>query len=125
MNKTNVILICIVVALLSGIVGFIIGINTKLSFDNSNNDTQLTETTDSKSIVGTYKTNTWNGKEAVLVIKEDGTMIYPTGQRCTWIYENGHLYIPSTTEPGEEKRQELELVDGGIMINTHFFEKVK
>ncbi len=122
MSKTNVILICIIVALISGIIGFIIGTNTKLSFDNSSSNLQAFEEDDSAKMVGTYKTNTWNGKEGVLVLKEDKTAIYPTGQRTYWIYDNNRLYL--TSETGEN-RQELEIVDGGIMINTHFFEKVK
>ena len=114
MNKTSIILLCVVVALVSGIIGFVIGTKTIIC-----------ESDNSSSVIGTYRTNSWNGEEAVLVIKEDGTLIYPTGQRATWIYEDNHLYIPAITETGEEKRQELELVDGGIMINTTFFEKVK
>lgn len=122
MSKTNVILICIIVALVSGIIGFIIGTNTRLSFNNSSSNLQAFEEDDSAKMVGTYKTNTWNGKEGILVLKEDKTAIYPTGQRTYWIYENNHLYL--TSETGDN-RQELEIVDGGIMINTHFFEKVK
>lgn len=59
MNKTNIILICIIIALISGVVGFIIGINVNTNLQ------------DNKDFVGTYKTNTWNGKEAIIALQKD------------------------------------------------------
>ena len=80
MNKTNMILICIIIALISGIIGFVIGMNVKRSNSNI-----ISVKNEEKNLIGTYKTSSWNGKEAVLVLNEDGTMIYPTGAE-----EHGH-----------------------------------
>ena len=131
MNKTNIVLICIIIALVSGIIGFIIGMNVKVNNETNSNSTN----TEEKNFVGTYKTNTWNGKEAVLVLNTDGTMIYPTGARGTWALEDGKLYVEFETTysyaDGEihtetkNNKMEINIVSGGLMINTHFFEKVK
>lgn len=90
MNKTNMILICVTIALISGIIGFIIGINFK-----GNNEINLSSVSiknEERNLVGTYKTNTWNGKEAVIALKSDKTMICPNGGG-TWTFEDGKLYI--------------------------------
>ena len=90
MNKTNMILICIIIALISGIIGFIIGINFK--GNNEINSSSVSMKNEEKNLVGTYKTNTWNGKEAVIALKSDKTMICPNGSG-TWSFEDGKLYI--------------------------------
>ena len=123
MNKKNITLICIIIALVSGIIGFIIGMNVK------GND-EMTS-----SLVGTYKTNTWNGKEAVIALKNDKTMICPNGSG-TWSFEDGKLYIeyglsiPQITEDGHQEykesqtKQEVTIVENGLMLRGHFFEKI-
>lgn len=87
------------------------------------------------NIEGTYRTNSWNGKEAVLVLNKDYTCIYPTGDRGIWYVEGNKLYLEIESSysyaDGEIytiesiDRREATIVDKGIMINTHFFEKVK
>lgn len=133
MKKINIILICIIIALISGIIGFTIGMNVKGNCTSSS----VTQQNDENNIVGTYKTNTWNGKEAVLVLNKDKTMIHPTGSKGIWLLEDGKLYveyemeIPIWDNNGTEQnktstnKQEVTIVDGGLMLNTHFFEKVK
>lgn len=127
MNKTNIILICILIALISGIIGFVIGTNI--------NNESTSMKTEEKNLVGTYKTNTWNGKEAVIALKNDKTMICPNGSG-TWSVEDGKLYIeydmqiPQFTEDGHEEyktshtKQEVMIVESGLMLGDHFFEKV-
>ena len=88
MNKTNMILICIIIALVSGIIGFIIGMNVK----ESNGINSSSVKNEEQNLVGTYKTNTWNGKEAIIALKSDKTMICPNGSG-TWSFEDGKLYI--------------------------------
>ena len=130
MNKISKILICIFIALISGVIGFIIGINV-----NNNKD-----------LVGTYKTNTWNGKEAIIALQKDKTMICPNG-RGTWLLEDGKLYIEydytdsvaimvdefnkntgksqeSDRDYKKHAKQEVIVVENGLMYNGHFFEKV-
>ena len=123
MNKKNITLICIIIALVSGIIGFIIGMNVK-----GNNEM-------TSSLVGIYKTNTWNGKEAVIALKNDKTMICPNGSG-TWSFEDGKLYIeyglsiPQITEDGHQEykesqtKQEVTIVENGLMLSGHFFEKL-
>ena len=133
MKKTYIILICIIVALISGIIGFAIGLNINLN-RNTNNTTQAEEK--ENSLVGTYKTNTWNGKEAIIALQKDKTMICPNGSG-TWVLENGKLYIeydyilPEYTEDGHQvnktahNKQEVLIVENGLMLSGHFFEKVR
>ena len=133
MNKTNMILICIIIALISGIIGFIIGINFK--GNNEINSSSVSMKNEEKNLVGTYKTNTWNGKEAVIALKSDKTMICPNGSG-TWSFEDGKLYIeydfevPQITEDGRQEykkshnKQEITIVESGLMLSGHFFEKL-
>ena len=133
MNKTNMILICVTIAFISGIIGFIIGINFK-----GNNEINLSSVSiknEERNLVGTYKTNTWNGKEAVIALKSDKTMICPNGSG-TWTFEDGKLYIeydfevPQITEDGRQEykkshnKQEVTIVESGLMLSGHFFEKI-
>lgn len=133
MNKTNMILICVTIALISGIIGFIIGINFK-----GNNEINLSSVSiknEERNLVGTYRTNTWNGKEAVIALKSDKTMICPNGSG-TWTFEDGKLYIeydfevPQITEDGRQEykkshnKQEVTIVESGLMLSGHFFEKI-
>ena len=133
MNKTNMILICIILALISGIIGFIIGINFK--GNNEINSSSVSMKNEEKNLVGTYRTNTWNGKEAVIALKSDKTMICPNGSG-TWTFEDGKLYIeydfevPQITEDGRQEykkshnKQEVTIVESGLMLSGHFFEKI-
>lgn len=126
MKKINIILICIIISLISGIIGFFLGINIK-------DEIKLNKA--EKDIVGTYKTSTWNGGDAVLVLNEDKTCIHPTGSKGKWYLEDNklyleieynHSYMDGTSETKKStSKQEAIVVDKGIMINTHFFEKVK
>lgn len=135
MNKINILLICIIIALVSGIIGFAIGINVK--GNNAINSSSISATNDEeKDLIGTYKTNTWNGKEAIIALKSDKTMICPNGNG-TWSLEDGRLYIeydievPQITENGQQdykkahNKQEVTIVESGLMLSGHFFEKVK
>lgn len=132
MSKTNTILVCIIIALISGIVGFIIGINVKNSYETNS----ILKKTSETDFVGTYKTNTWNGKEAVIALKNDKTMISPNGSG-TWELKEGKIYIeyeiqiPSSIDNGKvdyktvQKKEEVTIVENGLMLSGHFFELVK
>ena len=122
-----------IIALISGIIGFIIGINFK--GNNEINSSSVSMKNEEKNLVGTYKTNTWNGKEAVIALKSDKTMICPNGSG-TWSFEDGKLYIeydfevPQITEDGRQEykkshnKQEVTIVESGLMLSGHFFEKL-
>ncbi len=97
-----------------------------------------------KDFVGTYKTNTWNGKEVIIALQKDKTMICPNG---TWAFEDGKLYIEydytdsaammvdefnknigtnqeSNKDYKKHAKQEVMVIESGLMYNGHFFEKV-
>ena len=138
MKKINIVLICVIIALVFGIIGFMIGINVNGISKNESN------------LVGTYKTNSCNGKEAVLVLQKDKTMIHPMGYNGTWLIDAGKLYIEydyidtvaqsademiamfseenhqQTSEKNymKHEKQEITIVEGGLMLSGHFFEKV-
>lgn len=96
----------VVLALAIGILaGFILGQN--LEFD-------------SQSAVGSYKTDSWNGKSASLILKKDGTCKYPTGTSGTWTQEKN---IISIVLHGTDIHT-AEVVENGILLHGHFFEKV-
>ena len=84
MKRTYIIFLCLIIALVSGVFGFFIGINL-------NNSKPLSK--DEKSIAGTYKTNNWNGNEAVLVINEDNTFIHPNGYSGTWSIDGNKILL--------------------------------
>ena len=119
MNKLSIVLLCIIFVLVGGICGFFIS-----NHMNMNQDTSLNA--DSKNeMVGTYKTSTWNGKDAVLVLNADGTCIHPTGSKGTWSVEGDtlHLDIVFRSEDGVERR-DATIVPSGVMLSGHFFEKL-
>lgn len=123
MRKINYILLCIIIALITGLLGFLVGINLK---DISNLDKK------ELSLLGTYRNNSSNGKESILVLNEDKTCIHFTGNKGIWYIEDQKLYLlieRTTTFNGETTsgtyKQEAEIVDKGIMINNIFFEKLK
>ena len=136
MGKKSVILICVILSIIAGIIGFIVGITL-----NAKNG---------KNLVGTYRTNTWNGKEAVIVLQKDKTMIHPMGYKGTWCIDDGKLYIEyeyfdtvaqsadeivlsfsnESKETNKQKdytrhvKDEVTIVDSGLMYKGHFFEKL-
>lgn len=116
MKKKVNLLVCILSSVLFCIVGFIIGINLRDEIKLSKIE---------KQIVGTFKTSTWNGKDAVLVINEDKTCIYPSGSsKCEWVLQNNNIvlytpgeeYIPSylylNLNEGLTEEYELMMVEG-------------
>ena len=124
--KKGIIIICVIISIISGGIGFFIGINMN---DNNLNKNE-------KEMIGTYRTNSWNGdKEAVLILNSDKTCILPTGSKGTWYIEGNNIYLEygSTYSYADgnietqttKHKQEAIIVDKGIMISTHFFEKVK
>ena len=133
MSKTNMILICIIIALVSGIIGFMIGMNVNGNSDKNSNLVSMKN--EEKNLVGTYNTNTWNVKEAIIALKNDKTMICPNGSG-TWVIEDGKLYIeyemqiPLISESGQQEyktsqnKQEVTIVENGLMLSDHFFEKI-
>lgn len=126
MKRTYIIFLCLIIALVSGVFGFFIGINL-------NNSKPLSK--DEKDIAGTYKANNWNGNEAVLVINEDNTFIHPNGYNGTWSIDGDKILLQydysysygdgNIVTNTQTNHQEAIIVDKGIMINTHFFEKLE
>ena len=128
--KKNII-ICIIIALVFGSIGFIIGFNIKGSFSLNKKE---------KDLVGTYRTQDWNGKEGIIVLNKDKTCIHPLGYTGTWYIEDGKLYMDvdfptieynkektayyETFEKTEKKKIEVLVVEKGLMFSSKFFEKI-
>lgn len=92
MKKSKVLLICIASSLLAGVFGYLIGINYS-------DEIRLNK--QEKNIVGSYKTTTWNGKDAALIIDGDKTCIHPSkGSNCKWKILEDNIIILSV--PGNE-----------------------
>lgn len=92
----------------------------------SNSSTTNSSTTDTlNDIAGTYKTSTWNGGDAVLVLYDNGECIHPSGAKGTWSVEEMtiHLDVVFHLEDGVE-RIDAQIVPNGIMLHSHFFEKL-
>lgn len=122
------VLMFIVIAIVCCLLGFFVGSNM-----NGGNGFGKAE----KELVGTYKTSTWNGKDGVLVLKEDGTCIHPSGNSGTWSvegedviieFESSYTYFDGVTGKDNTNTSttthKATIVDKGLMMGTHFFEKL-
>ena len=128
--KKNIV-ICIIIALVFGVIGFIIGLNFKDSFTLDKKE---------KDLVGTYRTQDWNGKEGIIVLNKDKTCVHPLGYTGTWFIEDDKLYMDvnfptitsnkekimfyETFEKTEKKKIEVLVVEKGLMLSSKFFEKI-
>jgi hypothetical protein len=125
--KKQTVIIFIAISLVIGIfVGFFIGQNVELT----------------NSVVGVYKTDSWNGKTGTLILYEDGTGVYPSGAEAKWSLEGDTVQItrevitmtPGTysdtgeSSPGKEvvniDKSEAKIIEQGLVLNGIFFEKV-
>ena len=141
MKKLNIIMICIIVALVSGIIGYIIGINMKV--DNNtyvSEDANIPSQSIEEKVVGTYYTTTWNGHEGVLTLYADGTCDYPTGSKGIWSVEDNTIHLDldvslDMLEFYNKNAQESSLINGrdrhdaiivnsGIILHDKFFQKM-
>ena len=117
MKKDILWTVVVLLALITGFsVGYIFGDNRVL--ENS----PISVFCQEDSAVGAYKTDSWNGKSGVLVLKEDGTCLYPTKSSGTWTQTGKNISIILN---GDKEIYPAELVDGGIILCTTFFERVK
>lgn len=138
MKKINVVLICVIIALITGALGFFLGFYSRNFFLNNRNK--------QNSIAGTYHSTNWNGGEGVLILNDDGTCKYPTGNDGTWysredkIYINldysdvindfynqfGEEYNPTVENTPVTKDDEYDaiIVDSGIILHNTFFQKM-
>ena len=92
---------------------------------------------ESERVAGIYHSDNWNGKEATLVLNEDGTCRYPNGDTGTWTQEGDNIIITlqiskltgfpsSTIEEGKEtvpRYHTAFLVEDGVILYDNFFEK--
>ncbi len=53
------------------------------------------------SVVGVYKTDSWNGKTGTLVLYEDGTCQYPSGGNAAWVLQENTVVITIQAESAE------------------------
>lgn len=122
MKKSKIIFIFIIIAIVFCILGFILGriIPKK------------------ESIVGTYYCDDWNGSSATLVVNENGTCKYPTGDIGKWEKNNKNINIflqknsiiandSSVIETKEDEYNDKHIaiiVDNGLILHDKLFRKV-
>lgn len=104
-SKTKSIVASMLLATL--LIGFFIGFLVGQNIESTN------------SAVGTYKTDSWNGKSAALSLKKDGSCIYPTGETGTWSQDGDKITIVLG-----DYTCTADLVEQGIMLRGKFFEKL-
>lgn len=124
MKKSKIIIICIVIALFSGIIGFIVGKNIN---DNKSN------------IEGIYYSYKWNNRTGVLKILPDGTFNYPSGGTGTWSIKGSTIHLDMNIDQNKiefykqyklgnlvdgKDRHDAELVNDGIILHGVFFQKM-
>lgn len=98
--------------MLGSFLGFFVSNNLKSQPQNDVPEPQ-------SSIIGTYVAIDWYDYQAVIVLYDDGTCIYPTRtaySNSTWSTENSKLSIVG----GEDAM----IVPQGIIYKNIFFEKI-
>lgn len=93
MKKIKVTLICIIIALITGIIGFFIGLYARENSTNNQNFSESSNQDKQNAVVGTYYAPNWNGHEATLILNNDGTCKYPTGDTGKWNTDGEKVYI--------------------------------
>ena len=91
---------------------------------------------ESERVAGIYHSDNWNGKEATLVLNEDGTCRYPNGDTGTWTQEGNNIIIVlsrtklenlgGTIGSGDGTSTSYHtafLVEDGVILYDNFFEK--
>ena len=116
--KNNLLWIFLVICVL--IIGFLAGYLVAMQNPGRAILTDNGLRKNSSQAIGSYKSDSWNGGSAALVLKNDGTCLYPTGAYGTWTQENKKIKI---LLDGASVHT-AELVEGGIILHEKFFEKV-
>lgn len=94
MKHKKMVLVCVIVLLITFGLGFLIGISI-----NNNDDLKYKKV----NVAGTYRTNTWNGKEAVLVLKDTMACMYPNNSnKCEWSLSEDIVRIIISKEVNED-----------------------
>lgn len=116
--------ICVFALIVGLCIGYIIGNNSAKSVGGDANSTvhSFNNNAETNSAIGSYKNDNWNGKSAALVLKADGTCLYPTGFSGKWVQDGTVITI---TLDGVEGIHLAEQVVGGIILHAHFFESVE
>ena len=94
MKNKKMVLICVIVLLITFGLGFLIGISI-----NNNDELKYKKV----NVAGTYRTNAWNGKEAVLVLKDTMACMYPNNSnKCEWNLSEDIVRIIISKEVNED-----------------------
>lgn len=104
--------LCLVIFLLGSFCGFLVS-------NNLNTEPQNDIVKSQSDIAGTYKATDWYDYEAIIVLYDNGTCIYPTRtaySNSIWGTKDGKFYING----GED----AIIVPQGIIYKNIFFEKI-
>jgi len=77
---------------------------------------------ESYAVVGVYFNTDWNGRQATLELYADGTCKYPTGSPGNWKINDGKVEINLGVD--EDDMHTATIVDNGVVLHSHFFEKI-
>ena len=120
--KKSIFAIILVVAVVSA---FLLGMLVNKNDQGDNNKS---------SVVGVYKTDSWNGKTGTLVLYEDGTCQYPSGGEAKWILDGNVVRITlesrgtiadgTIQEVVNTSENEAKVMENGLVLHGQFFEKV-
>ncbi|MBE6145065.1 MAG: hypothetical protein E7171_00425 [Firmicutes bacterium] len=114
-KRVIIILSYFIVAILFCLIGFCIGIN----MDKNNNDKQIAE------VVGIYHSDNWNNREDTLILNKDYTCKYPGNITvCSWSINGAEITIQLQPSKIDDGIHIATLVDNGIILHDHHFEKV-
>ena len=73
-------------------------------------------------ILGSYKTNDYNGIKATINFKNDYTCIFTGyGNKCSWEIIDDKIYV----QLNDEINIEGYIIDEGIIFGLYFFEKIE
>lgn len=80
-------------------------------------------TSSKPSYEGIYWNSNWNGREATLILDENGGCKYPTTPNCEYWVEDDSIKLK--LYGSDNDIHEAYVVDGGLILHDHFFEKKK
>lgn len=86
------------------------------------------------SVVGVYKTDSWNGKTGTLVLYKDGSCQCPSGGDAKWVLDGSVVRITlesrgtiadgTMQEVVNTSEHEAKIMENGLVLHGQFFEKV-
>ena len=104
MKNKKLILISVIVSSITFVIGILIGLGI-----NTSDELKYKKV----NVAGTYRTSSWNGKEAVVALKSDKTCMYPNNSnQCEWSLSDDIISIVISKEVNEDCNIKVYMKDG-------------